>query len=122
MALPNLDNVPDIQLISDGEHELEIVRAREATSKKGEDYLKVTFNCLDEDNTEDFSSVIMYPVGNNDKNDSKRKQRLNSFMNAFDLSEGMEPEDMEGRTGRAIVRTKEAYSGDGEENDIRAFC
>lgn len=121
MALPDVDQVPELALASDGEHELEILRAQETFSQRGETYFRPTFAILDEGDVEDFSTVLMYPTGMDQKMDARRARRLRSFMAAFGIPAQAEPEDMIGQVGKAILRTKDAYSGEGQENDIRIF-
>ena len=121
MAIPSLDEVPRLQMASDGAHDVRIINAKEFTSKKGNECLKVTFQVEDEDMVEPFSTFMNYPTTSDERNNARFAARLASFINCFDLPSEAEPDDMLEASGRLVTKTKETYKGDGYENDVAYF-
>lgn len=123
MALPNIDDVPQMQLAEDGEHELEITNAAEFYGQKsGRLCWRVRFRTLDQEDAEDFSEVLAFPEDTDEPRTARLLgSKIRAFMESFGLNGGMEAADTIGATGRGIVARQEAYNGDGEENCIKKF-
>lgn len=116
MALPSVDDVPELVFPTDGEHELEILNASEFTSQKGRGCLRINCRVADEEDSEDVSGMVFYPSDDDSEKDRRRSAaNVRKFQACFGLVGGEEPEDMKGARGRGFTKVKNnRQTGDAE--------
>lgn len=122
MALPSVDDVPELVFPSDGEHELEILSATEFTSKKGRICLRVNCRVTDEDDADDVSGMVFYPDDADDEKDRRRfAAEVRKFQACFGLSGGEGPEDMQGARGRGFTKVQKNRQTGEDECQVKTW-
>lgn len=123
MALPNIDEVPQVELAEDGQHEVEIVRAVEFTSQNGNTLWRLGLRITDVDTAPDMNEILMV---NPEEMDDPRKAaqagtKLRKFAQSFGLDGGEEAADVVGAVGNAIIGSKDdEYRGE-RVNYVKAY-
>lgn len=119
----NLTDVPDIELLDEGEHVLTVADAGIRKSKKEELYMNLRLVSNDNPNADDIYHVLMLPSGKDDRMDVKRLRYWKEFFE----SGGTMPEggrfsgaDLIGMQVTAIVDVEQDDKGN-DRNRIKRF-
>lgn len=122
MTLPNLDDVPQLELAEDGQHDIRIISAREFESQAGRQCWRIKFRVEDKDNAQDFNELLAFPMeGDDTRKAANMGERVRKFIQAFGLKEGMGPDDVIDRTASAILGTKYDDYLEADTNYIRQY-
>jgi len=105
------------------EYKLRILDATSANDKNDEPFLLPRFEVVDEPLSKDFTKFLRLPHDDlNEKQLARAQWGLKLFLTAFELpTKGkVDPEDMKGKTGWAIlgIEENEQY---GEQNYVKKF-
>jgi len=119
-----LNDIPELDAVTEGEYQLRIMSAEVKTSQKtGGNYLSVRFEVADEV-AKDINHVIMLP--DNSKSEKEvivAKNRLKYFYEAFGIdyiSGSVNLETLPGLTGYAMMTVEESDQY-GRQNRIKQF-
>lgn len=121
----NMDDVKELVLLPDGEHELQIVSAElYFNEKKNSRSIKTQFKAINDPNAQRIYQYIGIPSPSDDEEKIENKKRqMKSFVEAFqvDLSGGgIDTDTLVGLTGWAILGM-EADPQYGDKNVIKRF-
>ena len=119
----DLDNVVEPQVApADEDVEIRIVDVKSDRDKNEKPYLLPRFEVVGNDYAKEFTRFIRLPYeGMTAKEMNNCKFKLREFYEAFDVdySNGVDPEELKGRTGWAILGI-EIYDGQ-EQNYVKKF-
>jgi hypothetical protein len=115
----NTDEVPDLELVPEGEYKLEIIKAEVKNSRKGEPMLSSMHKIVGKPNAQLVFSNIMLPTEELDEEDrNSRLRRLKAFKAAHGITATkFDPESLKGRTGYALL-SEEETAEHGKQNKI----
>lgn len=119
----NLQEIPDLEVMPEGEHQVRCVRAEEGTSNKsGDPYILLRLEIVGEPNVKQITNPIMLPGENSDERETNsRLRRLKQAVEAFSLDPtNVDTEDFEGKTAWAFL-TEESDPEYGDQNNVRRF-
>jgi hypothetical protein len=120
----DLQNVPELEVLPEGEYELRILACEVKTSQAGNPMVSLSLDCPAEPNSKGIHHTIMLPTDADDE--KKRNGRLRSlkgFCEAFGINTvgGITLDDsVVGNTGWAIIAI-ESSPEYGDQNRVRRF-
>lgn len=119
-----LDQVPDLEILEAGEHELKITKADVHVSQNsGKKSLKLMIESVDNPNAKDFYHYVGLPSAEDtDKQRIAKLNRLKDVVQAagLDISQPLNPQELVGSTfwGMVTVETSPEY---GEQNSLKSI-
>lgn len=119
----NLDNVPELTSVAEGEYQVQINSAEVKTNEKGNTFLLCRMSIPDEPAAQDLSYVVMLPNDNDEEKEATRKlNNLRRFMRAFgfDTSAPLDTDAMPGSTAFALLIEKDDPTY-GRQNQVKKF-
>ena len=122
----NLNDVPDLEVLPEGDYELKIGRAdiKDYTSDKGNgQYMNISLTVIDEANAPTIYHTIFLPNSSDDESQANaKKRRIIQFYKAFDIDlDGAELSELSGKTGYAFLRIEAATAKYEERNSVGKF-
>ena len=120
----NLQDVPELNALPEGEYELRILACEVKTSAAGNPMVSISMDCPAEVTSKGIHHTLMLPTAADDeKKKNGRLRGLKGFCDAFgiDYSNGITlDESVVGLTGWAIlgIESSEEY---GDQNRVRRF-
>lgn len=119
----NMDDIPDQHTMPPGEHQLELKKVEQKTSKKGDPMLESLFTVVGDADAKPIFHYTMLPAESDDDNQTNNKlRRLKEFLQALgaDISGDVETETLVGSTCFAILK-EEDDAEYGKRNSISRF-
>ena len=127
----NLNDVPDLKALEDGEYELRLTDVElrtvnnSASTYNGAQFLLLKFDVPSEPDSKGVTHTLFLPREvDDDKQKNARLRQLKAFCDAFDVdyTKGIDIDEMKasGATGWALLKMEEDPEY-GEQNRIRRF-
>jgi len=121
MRIPDLSEVPELQVQAEAEYNLRIVSAKDTVSgNTGREGVRMVIHNLDVDNAVPIFESIWFPMEVDDKAKADNMwRRVRGFLNSLGLpTTGCDTEDLIGKEFRALVGIRKAYNSEEDENYI----
>lgn len=117
----DLNDVPDLQLLEEGEHELRIVKTEDKVSSKGTPMIAVQFEAVNEPNAATIFEYFTLPLEEDDERTRNNKlRRVKNMAICFSIP-SMEINSWVGCTGFCAVRIEAGTDGYEDKNRIAKF-
>lgn len=117
MQLPKTDDVPELTLMEDGEHELQIVSVSDEPAKTGRGMITLGCKSMSQENTEMLFHRLFLPTKEEMSNDKAKADRFLRDIQQFTLAIGADPanppstNELKGLTFTAIIGKEEGDDG-----------
>lgn len=119
----DLENVPELQAVPEGEYEVRIMDASDYISKaSGHNMIKVVLEIVGEPNAETIYHYITLPqVDDDEKKRNGKLRRIKEFLTAFDLPQQSEYSDWVGKTAWALIGQEVDDRTGSPRNTVKRF-
>ena len=119
----DLDNVPELVAVPEGEYELRIIEASDYVSKtSGQNMIKVVLEIEGEPNAETIYHYITLPQFEDDEKKKNGKlRRIKQFLAAFGIDQQSEYSEWVGCTGWALLSADPDDRTGMPRNDVKRF-
>ena len=119
----DLDNVPELVVVPEGEYELRIVEASDHISKTtGQNMVRLVLVVESEPNAENIYHYISLPqVEDDERKRNSKLRRIKDFLTAFGLPQQSEYSEWVGATGWALVGSEVNERTGAPTNSIKRF-
>lgn len=119
----DLDNVPELGAVAEGEYELRIVDAGDYTSKtSGQAMIRVVLEIVGEANAEALYHYLTLPQFDDDeKRKNGKLRRIKEFLSAFGIDQKSEYADWNGSTAWALLSANPDDRDGRLRNDVKRF-
>ena len=118
----NISDAQELEVLEAGEYEVHCIGADIKVSQKGNEYLNLCFEAVEEPTAKDIYHILMLPDGNDPKVDNKRKLALVAACKALDVdySNGLNTDEFLGQTCWVILGVEEDEEY-GDKNRLKSF-
>ena len=124
-VLDNLDleNVPELEVVTEGEYEVRIMDAGDHVSKNtGNNMVRLVLEILSEPNADTIYHYITLPQMDDDERKRNGKlRRIKDFLAAFGLDQQSDYADWIGATGWALIGSEEDERTGNPRNNVKRF-
>lgn len=124
-VLDNLDleNVPELEVVTEGEYEVRIMDAGDHVSKNtGNNMVRLVLEILGEPNADTIYHYITLPQMDDDERKRNGKlRRIKDFLAAFGLDQQSDYADWIGATGWALIGSEEDERTGNPRNNVKRF-
>lgn len=119
----DLDNVPELSAVADGEYEVRIMDAGDHVSKNtGNNMVRLVLEILGEPNADTIYHYITLPQMDDDERKRNGKlRRIKDFLAAFGLDQQSDYADWIGATGWALIGSEEDERTGNPRNNVKRF-
>lgn len=121
----DLESVPEVQAVAEGEYEVRIMDAGDYVSKaSGQNMIKVVLEIVGEPDSDPIYHYITLPQFDDDERKKNNKlRRIKVFLEAFQLDQHSEYSDWIGQVGWALIGAEtDEQSGEPRNNIKRFIC
>ena len=124
-VLENLDleNVPELSAVAEGEYEVRIMDAGDHVSKtSGQNMIRVVLEIVGEPEAETLYHYITLPQFDDDERKKNGKlRRIKEFLSAFNLDQQSEYPEWIGLTGWALIGSETDERTGDPRNNVKRF-
>jgi hypothetical protein len=124
-VLENLDleNVPELSAVAEGEYEVRIMDAGDHVSKtSGQNMIRVVLEIVGEPEAETLYHYITLPQFDDDERKKNGKlRRIKEFLSAFNLDQQSEYPEWIGLTGWALIGSETDERTGAPRNNVKRF-
>lgn len=119
----DLENVPDLQAVPEGEYEVRIMEAADHVSKtSGNNMIRLVLEIVGEPNSDAIYHYITLPQFDDDERKKNAKlRRIKEFLSAFGLSQQSDYEDWIGQVSWALIGSEEDDRTGKPRNNVKRF-
>lgn len=119
----DLDNVPELGAVAEGEYELRIIEAGDYVSKtSGQNMIRVVLEIVGEANAETLYHYLSLPQFDDDeKRKNNKLRRIKEFLSAFGIDQRDEYSDWNGQTAWALLSANPDDRDGRLRNDVKRF-
>lgn len=108
----DLGDVPELELVPEGEQRLQCIAAERTDSRKGDPMLHVTLEYPQNELAEEVHEYIMLPKADDDQKTAIRKKRalieLLDALGVRDYEQGFDVDELIGKEGEAVIQHEES--------------
>lgn len=120
----DLENVPELELVPEGEQRLQCIDAERETSNAGNPMLHITLEQPGNEYAEEVHHYIVFPVADDtEKTIARKKGALIEALDALgvsDYQQGFDTDELIGKEAHAIIQHQESQEH-GESANIQSW-
>ena len=119
----DLDNVPELSAVAEGEYEVRIIDAGDHVSKtSGQNMIRLVLEIQGEPDAETIYHYITLPQFDDDERKKNGKlRRIKEFLAAFNLDQASEYSDWIGQVGWALIGSETDDRTGSPRNNVKRF-